>query len=223
MTTTIEMSRIVNVPVRNAYDQWTQFEDMKLYVPGVRKVRQVEDNHVHLTYKRRGVERTWDARITEQIPDARIAWESVSEQPEHAGVVTFHHIDDDHTKIMVQLEFWPTGFFEHYADKVGLVRQFVDEALDGFEEFIEDRRRPTGAWRGLIGRDDLETHEDDIRDARAPTTTGNGHRAEAAAPQPTRDTPERSDEADEADEAVHTTTMADGEIVLDRDPEQTSA
>jgi hypothetical protein len=176
MSTQVETSRTLDVPVRTAYDQWTQFEDFKLFMDGVEGVKQLGDDRLRFTYKRRGVERTWDARITEQIPDTRIAWESDTEEPEHAGVVTFHRIDDQHSKVMVQFDFWPNGFFEHYADQVGLVEQYVGRALDDFKGFIEDRKRPTGSWRGVVGRDDLT-------DGGA-STTGGASTPDAPAPDP---------------------------------------
>lgn len=173
MTTRVETSRELTVPVETAYAQWTQFEDLPLYMGGVDEVEQLADDRVRITYKRRGVTRTWDARITEQIPDARIAWQSETEEPEHAGVVTFHRLADDHSKVMVQFDFWPNGFFEHYADKVGLVEQFVDRALDDFEAFIEKRKRPTGSWDGVIGRDDLSV-DTDAGDDHAHASTDHG-------------------------------------------------
>jgi uncharacterized protein YndB with AHSA1/START domain len=173
MTTRVETSRELAVPVETAYAQWTQFEDLPLYMGGVEEVEQLADDRVRITYKRRGVSRTWEARITEQIPDARIAWQSETDEPEHAGVVTFHRLAADHSKVMVQFDFWPNGFFEHYADKIGLVEQFVDKALDDFEAFIEKRKRPTGSWDGLIGRDDLEADSEH-------TTSGEAHTRSAA-------------------------------------------
>lgn len=218
----------VDLPVRTVYDQWTQFEDFERFMPGVEYVEQVGDDALRATVKRRGVERTFDARITEQIPDTRIAWESIDEQPEHAGVVTFHHITDDSTKVMVQMEFWPTGFFEHYADKVGLVDEWVGKALDAYADFIDRRGRATGGWRGKIGRDDLELADEQDED-RSPGRGG------AAATVDQRDTPSReatpltahgarpdgssSSEPDARSSGGHeerqVRQMADGEIVVD--------
>jgi uncharacterized membrane protein len=153
MTTTVEESVVVDVPVRVAYDQWTQFEDFPLFMKDVEEVEQIDTEVLHWRAKVRGVERDWTARITEQIPDARVAWRS-EEGAENAGVVTFHALDDEHTKVMLQLVFEPDGLAEHYADKVGLVKERAVSDLAGFKAFIETRGHPTGSWRGTIGRDD---------------------------------------------------------------------
>src|SRR3981081_141892 len=103
---TVEKSIEVNVPVRRAYDQWTQFESFPQFMEGIKEVRQVDDTHLHWTAKIGGKEVEWDAEITEQIPDERIAWRSTGGR-KHAGVVTFHRIDDSTTRVMLQLEAEP--------------------------------------------------------------------------------------------------------------------
>ena len=109
---TIEESIEVQQPVRTVYNQWTQFEEFPKFMEGVEEVKQVDDTHVHWTAKIAGKTRDWDARITEQIPDERIAWTS-EDGAHNAGVVTFHKLDDNTTKVMLQLEFgsaaWARG------------------------------------------------------------------------------------------------------------------
>ncbi len=150
----IEQSIEVNVPVRTAYNQWTQFEDFPHFMEGVEKVHQIDDVTLHWVAEILGQHREWDAKITEQIPDERIAWRNV-DGATNAGVVTFHRIDDNTTKIMLQIEFDPDGFAEKAADALGLVRGRVKGDLERFKTFIESRGQETGAWRGEVEQDKI--------------------------------------------------------------------
>jgi hypothetical protein len=101
----------VGVPRRVAYNQWTQFEDMPEILGGVESVEQEDDDRTHWVGKIAFFRREWDAHITEQIPDERIAWES-EDGLAHRGVVTFHSIDDNLTRIQVEMEYHPSGLLE---------------------------------------------------------------------------------------------------------------
>jgi uncharacterized membrane protein len=147
---TIEESVEVKVPLRTAYDQWTQFEEFPRFMEGVESVTQLDDTHLHWAAEIGGIRREWDAEITEQRPDERVAWRA-TEGADNAGVVTFHHIDDATTKVMLQLDFDPEGFVEQVGDKLGLVKGRAKGDLERFKEFIEERRSETGAWRGQVG------------------------------------------------------------------------
>jgi uncharacterized membrane protein len=149
VTTTVEESVEVNVPVRTAYDQWTQFETFPQFMEGVESVVQVDDTHLHWQAEIAGVSREWDAEITEQTPDQRIAWKATTGS-ENAGVVTFHRIDDDTTKVMLQLDFEPEGLVEQAGDALGFVKRRATGDLGRFKEFIEARGTETGAWRGEV-------------------------------------------------------------------------
>ncbi len=146
---TIEESIEVNVPLSTAYNQWTQFEEFPRFMEGVDKVVQVDDETLHWVAEVAGQHREWDAKITEQRPDERVAWTSV-EGATNAGVVTFHRIDDEVTRIMLQLEFEPEGFAEKAADALGVVKRRAKGDLERFKEMIESRGAETGAWRGEI-------------------------------------------------------------------------
>ncbi len=148
----IEQSIEVNVPVRTAYNQWTQFEDFPHFMEGVEKVHQIDDVRLHWVAEILGQHREWDAKITEQLPDERIAWTNV-DGATNAGVVTFHKIDDNTTKIMLQLEFDPDGVAEKAADALGLVKGRVKGDLERFKSFIESRGAETGQWRGEVTQD----------------------------------------------------------------------
>ena len=134
----IEQSMVVEVPVRTAYNQWTQFEEFPKFMQGVEVGRQLDDRRLHWRANVGGKVKEWDAEITEQRPDDRIAWTSRS-GAHNAGVVTFHRLADDRSKVMLQLDYDPEG---------GSAR--VKGDLQRFKEFIETRGRATGAWRGEI-------------------------------------------------------------------------
>jgi membrane protein len=148
---TVTESVDVAVPVRTAYNQWTQFEEFPQFMDGVEEIRQVTPEMTHWKVKIAGVEREFDARITEQHPDERVAWTSV-DGPTHAGVVTFHRLDDSHTRVTVQMDLEPEGLAETVGDKAGFVDRKVKGDVKRFKEFIESRGGETGAWRGDVAR-----------------------------------------------------------------------
>jgi uncharacterized membrane protein len=146
---TIEKSIEVNVPVRTAYNQWTQFEEFPRFMEGVKEVNQLDDTHLHWKAAIAGQEKEWDAEITEQTPDQRIAWTSRGGAI-NGGVVTFHRLSDARSKVMLQLEYAPQGVAENVGDALGVVSLRVQGDLQRFKEFIETRGRETGAWRGQV-------------------------------------------------------------------------
>lgn len=146
---TIERSIDVHVPVRTAYDQWTQFETFPQFMEGVESIRQIDDVRTHWSTNIAGVKREFEAEVTEQRPDERVAWKS-TEGEHQAGVVTFHRLDDENTRIMLQLEFHPEGVVEKAGDALGLVSHRVKGDLERFKKFIEERGGATGAWRGDV-------------------------------------------------------------------------
>ena len=145
----IEKSIEINLPVRTAYNQWTQFEEFPKFMEGVRQVKQLDDKHLHWKADVGGKEKEWDAEITEQIPDERIAWRS-REGAKNAGVVTFHRHSDSKSKVMLQMEYDPQGVVEHAGDAAGVVSQRVLGDLERFKQYIESRGQETGAWRGTV-------------------------------------------------------------------------
>jgi len=145
----IEQSIDVNVPVHTIYNQWTQFEEFPRFMEGVEEIRQLDDKRLHWRTNVGGKEKEWDAVITEQIPDQRIAWKNTT-GTKNAGVVTFHHINDKTTRVMLQLEYDPEGIIENVGDAIGIVSSRVRGDLKRFKEFIEARGSETGAWRGKV-------------------------------------------------------------------------
>jgi uncharacterized membrane protein len=145
---TVEKSIDVGVPVTVAYNQWTQFEDFPNFMEGVKEVRQLDDRHLHWCAEVGGVEKEWDAEITEQIPDKRIAWHSVSGAP-NGGVVNFEG-GQDHTRIRLLMDYEPTGLVENAGDALGFMSRKVEGDLMRFKDFLERRGSATGAWRGSV-------------------------------------------------------------------------
>ena len=148
---TIEQSIDVNVPVHTAYNQWTQFEEFPRFMEGVEEVRQLDDRRLHWRANIGGRVEEWDAVITEQHPDERIAWKNTTGAP-NAGVVTFHRLADNKTRIMLQMEYDPQGVVENLGDMLGMVSRRVANDLERFKAFIEARGHETGAWRGEVER-----------------------------------------------------------------------
>jgi uncharacterized membrane protein len=144
-----EQSIDVNVPVRTAYNQWTQFEEFPRFMEGVESVTQIDDKTLRWKATIAGKTEEWTAEITEQSPDERVAWASTS-GARNAGVVTFHHIDDNTTRVMLQIDYDPQGFVENVGDALGMVDRRMKGDLERFKEFIESRGMESGAWRGDI-------------------------------------------------------------------------
>jgi len=139
----------VNVPIRTAYDQWTQFEEFPRFMEGVKSVTQTDDTHLHWLAEIGGVEKEWDAEIAEQLPDERIAWTSTS-GARNAGVVTFHRLDDNTTRVTLQMDVDPEGIVENVGDFFGVLDGRVEGDMERFKQFIESRGVETGAWRGEV-------------------------------------------------------------------------
>lgn len=144
----------VDVDVHTAYNQWTQFEEFPKFMEGVEAVEQLDDRHVRWQVDIAGIDREFEAEITEQTPDQRIAWRSRS-GVDQGGVVTFHPLDDEHTRVTLQMALEPEGPAEQIGDKMGAVSGRVKGDLKRFKEFIEERGSETGAWGGEIDREDV--------------------------------------------------------------------
>lgn len=149
MTTKVEKSVMVNVPVSTAYNQWTQFEDFPQFMGGVKSVTQLSDNRLEWVAEIAGVRRQWQAKILEQVPDQRIAW-AATEGATNAGAVAFEDVGGGQTRIHLTLEYEPEGLIEKVGDKLNIVENQAEADLDRFKAFIESERYATGAWRGSV-------------------------------------------------------------------------
>ncbi|WP_149202631.1 SRPBCC family protein [Actinotalea subterranea] len=145
----VEQSIDVDVPVTTAYNQWTQLESFPQFMGGVDSVTQLSDTLTHWKTSIGGVEREFDAQITEQHPDERVAWRSVDGKT-HGGVVTFHRLGESTTRVMVQIDWETESIVEKLGAAVGVDDAQVKADLKRFKEFIESRGAETGAWRGDV-------------------------------------------------------------------------
>jgi len=147
--TSVTKSIDVDVPVRKAYDQWTQFESFPKFMGGVESITHHDATHTHWNTKVGGVEREFDAEITEQHPDERVAWKS-TDGTTHAGVVTFHRLSDAETRVTVQLDWQPDGIVEKVGAAVGMDDHQVMADLERFKDFVETEHGQPGGWRGDV-------------------------------------------------------------------------
>jgi polyketide cyclase/dehydrase/lipid transport protein len=152
MTTRVEKSVQVDVPVRTAYDQWTQFEDFPHFMGGVKEVRQLDDRRLHWVAEIAGVRREWEASVLEQEPDRKVAWAATSGAT-NAGAVRFEAAGPDSTIVYLELEYEPEGVVEQVGDKLGIVERQVRSDLERFKALVESQGHASGAWRGSINEE----------------------------------------------------------------------
>lgn len=145
----IERSIEIGAPASTAYNVWTQFELFPEFLEGVKEVRQKDERHLHWRAEVAGKEQEWEAEITEQIPDQRIAWRS-NGGAKNAGVVTFHRLSDERSKVMLQLEYEPESVTEKVGDALGFFTRRVEGDLARFKDFVEKAGDRVGGWRGTI-------------------------------------------------------------------------
>ncbi len=139
----------VDVPVRTAYDQWTQFEDFPRFMEGVERVVQLNDTTLEWTAKVAGKEKSWQAKIVTQEPDREIAWQSTS-GARNDGVVRFESLAPDSTRIELSMDVDPEGAVENVGTALQVPQGQVKGDLERFKQFIESRGSETGAWRGEV-------------------------------------------------------------------------
>jgi uncharacterized protein YndB with AHSA1/START domain len=192
----ITHSIVVNAPLRVVYNQWTQFEEFPLFMEGVEEVRQEGDKRLLWKAKIAGKDKQWEAEITEQVPDKRIAWVSVDGTP-NAGEVTFDLMESERTLITLTMEYEPEGFLETAGDVLGIPSGQVEEDLKRFRDFIEQTGKETGGWRGRIGE--------------GPNSTAGAIRQEGAQAQSVEAVNERTDQEITPDEAGIETDRIRGE------------
>jgi len=148
---TVEKSIEVEVPITVAYNQWTQFESFPQFMSGIDSITQTDDTHTHWNVSIAGVKREFDAEITEQHPDERVAWRSTDGES-HAGVVTFHRLGEELTRITLQLDWKPEGVIETVGSLLQVDDVQIGHDLKKFKEIIEGKGFEEGAWRGDVSR-----------------------------------------------------------------------
>jgi CBS domain-containing protein/uncharacterized protein YndB with AHSA1/START domain len=152
VTTKVEKSVLVNVPVSTAYNQWTQFEDFPQFMGGVKRVTQLSDDRLEWVAEIAGVRRQWTAKILEQVPDRKVAW-AATEGATNAGAVTFEDVGGGQTSVRLSLEYEPEGLLEKVGDKLNVVQNQAEKDLERFKAFIEAEGYAAGAWRGSVNED----------------------------------------------------------------------
>lgn len=162
----IEHSIDIGVPVREAYDQWTQFETFPQFMEGVESVKQTDATHLHWVATIAGKRQEWDAEITEQTPDQRIAWTSITGDA-NAGSVDFHRLGEESTRVTLTMDVEPSGLAEKVGTALGIPSGQVKGDLERFRDFIERRGSATGSWRG-------EVEQNDVTGSRSRSDTGVG-------------------------------------------------
>ncbi|MFG3042233.1 SRPBCC family protein [Streptomyces sp. NPDC048330] len=153
----VEQTIDVDAPLRNVYNQWTQFEEFPNFMEGVEDIRQIDDRHCHWRTKIAGVRREFDTEIVDQLPDERIAWRTTGGDVRQKGVVTFLSLDPEHTRVRLAMEMEPEGMAEKAGDALGFLDRRVKGDLKRFKGFIEDHGHETGQWRGRIRPTDQST------------------------------------------------------------------
>jgi uncharacterized membrane protein len=139
----------VNVPVRAAYNQWTRFEEFPTFLDEVEKIVQIDDTTTDWTVKVAGQEREFRAVIAEQHPDERVAWTVADGETNHSGVVTFHKLSDDTSRVTVQIDWQPSGLLEKLGSAVGAGSHAVKKDLENFKKRVESAPADAG-WRGDV-------------------------------------------------------------------------
>jgi uncharacterized membrane protein len=150
----IEDTIEVQVPVQQAYNQWTQFEDFPKFMEGIQSVQQLDDTHVQWIAEIRGESRQWTTEITEQRPNEKVAWKTIEGEVKNDGVVTFEQVGDGQTRVNLQMEVEGESTAENVAgDLLGIVESQVHGDLERFKQMIENRGEETSAWRGEVQAD----------------------------------------------------------------------
>ncbi len=162
----------VNAPLRAVYNQWTQFEEFPRFMEGVEAVHQEGEKRLFWRVRVAGTVKEWEAEITNQVPDERIAWRSVDGSP-NSGTVIFAGLGPDRTRVTATIEYEPEGLLEKTGDALGFPSGRVQADLERFRGFIEERGRETGGWRGEIKGDEAP-----FPSSMSPTGTREGLRKE---------------------------------------------
>ncbi|BCW64481.1 SRPBCC family protein [Arthrobacter sp. StoSoilB22] len=143
MTTKVNKTIMVNVPVSTAYRQWTKFEEFPHFMGGVERVTRLSDDRLEWVAEIAGVHRRWEAKIVQQDLDRAVAWAAV-EGAKNAGWVDFKEAGPSQTSLHLSLEYEPHGVLEFLGDKLHIVERQAESDLKKFKEYIEKQAPETG-------------------------------------------------------------------------------
>jgi uncharacterized membrane protein len=214
----------IGVPVDVAYNQWTQFQEFSSFMKGVESVDQTDEVETNWKVKVFKSRRSWTAKVTEQIPDRRIAWTSEGAKGTTKGVVTFHPLADDLTQVLLVIEYYPKGLFEKTGNiwRAGGRRARLD--LKHFRRFVMMRGEETGSWRGEIrdgevvrGPDEEEPEDQQPQDT-AEDSAEDEESAEEESEEPSED--EEDDYEDAAEYEDEDEDYADEDEEPDEDEDE---
>ncbi|MEU7295490.1 SRPBCC family protein [Streptomyces exfoliatus] len=190
----------VGVPVREAYDQWTQFQEFSTFSKGVVSVEKTDDTTSNWKVRVAKSTRSWKANVTEQVPDERITWTTEGAKGTVKGVVTFHRLTDDLTRVLLVLEYFPKGLFEKTGNMWRAQGRRARLDLKLYRKFIMMRGEATDGWRGEIRDGEVVVgHDEAIEEEREAA----GERDEEGGAEDDfgdADDPEVSDESGDSEE-----------------------
>ncbi|MFJ4354809.1 SRPBCC family protein [Streptomyces massasporeus] len=153
----------VGVPLRTAYDQWTQYQDFSTFAKGVKSASKADDTNSDWQLKVWWSNRSWKAKTTEQVPDDRISWTSEGAKGTTKGVVSFHKLTDNLTRVLLVIEYYPSGFFEKTGNIWRAQGRRTRLDLKNFVRFITIKGEAEDGWRGEIRDGEVvRSHEDAV-------------------------------------------------------------
>ena len=169
----IEKTIEVDVPVRTAYDQWTQFESFPTFMEGVTEVQQLDDKRLRWVADIGGTRKEWTAEIVEQRPDEIVSWRSTSGALNN-GSVSFKPLGESRCQVRLIMTYEPSGAKEAIGDALGVLSARIEGDLRRFKEFVETQQAPTGAWRGEIreGQVKKKDHQGGVLERETPRFRG---------------------------------------------------
>ena len=145
----------IGVPLKTAYNQWTQFEEWPKFMHRLEQVSQEDETHLSFKTKIWGISKEFKAEIVEQRPDERIKWK-VSEGVTHTGVVTFHELGPRLTRVELNIDVQPGSLIEKAARGMRHIKRAVRADLARFKAYVLMQDEETGAWRGAIEDGDVK-------------------------------------------------------------------
>ncbi len=206
------------MPVREAYDQWTQFQEFSSFAKGVVSVEKADDTTSNWKVKVAKSTRSWKANVTEQVPDERITWTTEGAKGTVKGVVTFHAVTDDLTRVLLVLEYFPKGLFEKTGNIWRAQGRRARLDLKLYRKFIMMRGEATDSWRGEIRDGEVVvSHDEAIEEEEREDERSE---SEDDAPEDAYEDDEPRDEDGEDDEPRD--DHEDGELDEDGEPEDSA-
>ncbi|MFD5073320.1 SRPBCC family protein [Streptomyces sp. NPDC058371] len=165
----------VGVPLRTAYDQWTQYQDFSTFAKGVKSANRADDTTSDWQMKIFWSNRSWKAHTTEQVADDRISWTSEGAKGSSKGVVSFHELAENLTRVLLVLEYYPKGLFEKTGNIWRAQGRRARLDLKNFARFITIKGEADDGWRGEIRDGEVvRSHEDALEEEQSEASAEDG-------------------------------------------------